>query len=336
VSKNTKTQLIEIILPKGRGNDIRELLYEHPLENYWRDALEDNQTRIRILLQVGVVEPVLDILDSYLKELPDAKAILLPVEAIVPRPESKEPETESEQDQDDVKRSNRISRHELYDDIIAGCTLSSTYLAMVFLSAVIAAIGLVRGDMAIIIGAMVLAPLLTPNVALALANTLGDTELAVTSIKTAAAGLTLAVIIGFAIGIIFPADPAIPAIAARTQFHWSDLLLALASGSAGVLALTSAGQLSLIGVMVAVALMPPLVTAGLMFGSGYVVQGFGALQLALANVICVNLAGIVTFLIQGIRPATWWESSRAKKAVKKSLFIWISLLMLLALLLTFE
>jgi hypothetical protein len=103
VSKNTKTQLIEIILPKGRGNDIRELLYEHPLENYWRDTLDDNQTRIRILLQVGVVEPVLDILDRYLKELPEAKAILFPVEAVVPRPESKEPETESEQDQDDGK-----------------------------------------------------------------------------------------------------------------------------------------------------------------------------------------------------------------------------------------
>ena len=333
MSRNSKTQLIEVILPEGRGDDIRELLYEHPLENYWRDTLNENQTRIRILLQISEVELVLDILDGYLKGLPDARAILLPVEAVVPRLESTESEKVSDEDEETVKRPDRISRHELYSDIVSGCTLSPTYLAMIFLSAVIAAIGLVRGDMAIIIGAMVLAPLLTPNVALALANTLGDSELAATSIKTATAGLTLAVVIGAAIGYVFPPDPAVPAIAARTQVHWSDLLLALASGSAGVLALTSAGHLSLIGVMVAVALMPPLVTAGLMFGSGETVLGFGALQLALANIICVNLAGIVTFLLQGIRPATWWESSKAKKAVRKSLVIWISLLLLLALLL---
>ena len=62
--------------------------------------------------------------------------------------------------------SDRISRHELYSDIFPKTDISSTYLIMVILSAIIAAIGLVRNDMAIIIGAMVLAPLLIPNVAL--------------------------------------------------------------------------------------------------------------------------------------------------------------------------
>jgi uncharacterized membrane protein len=132
------------------------------------------------------------------------------------------------------------------------------------------------------------------------------------------------------IGFIYTVHPENPAIAARTNLHWSDLVLALASGAAGVLAFTSGGQLSLIGVMVAVALMPPLVTAGLMFGSSLPGMGFKALELAFANVICVNLAGIVTFSLQGIRPATWWGKSKAGKAKSRALKIWITLLLLLA------
>jgi len=178
---------------------------------------------------------------------------------------------------------------------------------------------------------MVLAPLLTPNVAVALASTLGDTELAVKGVKTAGAGLVLALAIGVVIGSVFTVDPTLPSIAARTQLHWSDLGLALASGAAGVLAFTSGGQLALIGVMVAVALMPPLVSAGLLFGSGSPLLAFQALELTVANVICVNLAGIITFSLQGIRPATWWEKAQASQAKKKALLIWTTLLFLLVL-----
>ena len=201
---------------------------------------------------------------------------------------------------------------------------------MVELSAIVAAIGLVRNDMAIIIGAMVMAPLLIPNVAMALANTLGDSKLAFKGMRAVIAGFALAFSTSVAIGFFIPVDPESSAIAARTNLGISDLILALVSGAAGVLAFTSGGQLSLIGVMVAVALMPPLVTAGLLMGAGIPLLGLKALELTLANVICVNLAGIVTFTLQGIRPAAWWEKSKAAKARKKALLIWASLLCTLA------
>jgi uncharacterized membrane protein len=66
--------------------------------------------------------------------------------------------------------------------------------------------------------------------------------------------------------------------------------------------------------MVAVALLPPLVTSGLLLGGGQPALAMGALSLFLMNLICVNLAGVTTFLVQGIRPATWWEKDRAVKA----------------------
>ena len=325
-------RLVEIVLPEGRGDDIPELLHEQSLAGYWRDSVGENQARIRILLNSADVESVLDILEPYLENLPGATAILLIVEASIPRKNSEQPqagEDEIENGENQTNKAGRISRHELYADISANTGATSTYLIMVVLSAIIAAIGLVRNDMAIIIGAMVLAPLLVPNVALALASTLGDTELAVKALKAAAVGFMLALATGILIGLIYTVHPESPAVAARTNLHWSDLILALASGTAGVLAFTSGGQLSLIGVMVAVALMPPLVTAGLLFGSSLPIMGFQALELAFANVICVNLAGIVTFSLQGIRPATWWEKSKAGKAKRRALIIWIVLLVLL-------
>jgi uncharacterized membrane protein len=82
----------------------------------------------------------------------------------------------------------------------------------------------------------------------------------------------------------------------------------------------------LIGVMVAVALLPPLVTFRLLLGGGHPELATGAFSLFLMNLICVNLAGVTTFLVQGIRPATWWEKDRAVKATRVAIGLWLALL----------
>ena len=81
--------------------------------------------------------------------------------------------------------------------------------------------------------------------------------------------------------------------------------------------------------MVAVALLPPLVTLGMLAGSGFWKEALGALLLLLTNLICINLAGVVTFLLQGVRPRTWWEAKQAKKATRNAILIWATLLILL-------
>jgi len=323
-------RIVEIVLPEGKANDIVELLYERELEGFWQIPMNGNKATVRILLSNGEVEAVLDILEPFLETLPDATAVLLDVAAAIPRKSSENNIDDTEDIEEGKNGSERISRHELYNDISSSVGISNTFLIMTLLSAIVAAIGLLRNDMGIIIGAMVMAPLLVPNVAVALASTLGDTELVLKGLKATGVGFTLAIITSIIIGLIFPVDPTSTAIAARTHIQVSDLLLAMASGAAGVLAFTSGGQLSLIGVMVAVALMPPLVTAGLLVGSGNPQLGIKALELTLTNVICVNIAGILTFIMQGISPATWWEKHKASKARKKALLIWSLLLFLLA------
>ncbi|HHD63144.1 MAG TPA: hypothetical protein ENK96_01995 [Desulfobulbaceae bacterium] len=70
-------QLIEIILPEGRAEDIPELLHDVIIIGFWRDQLEDHRARIHLLVETGRVETVLDALETYLQPLPDARAILL-------------------------------------------------------------------------------------------------------------------------------------------------------------------------------------------------------------------------------------------------------------------
>lgn len=106
-------------------------------------------------------------------------------------------------------------------------------------------------------------------------------------------------------------------------------MLALASGSAGVLSITTGASAALIGVMVAVALLPPLVTFGLLVGAGYLGLAVHAMLLFVTNVICVNLAGVATLLAQNVRPRTWWEADRARKATKIAVTFWIFLLLML-------
>jgi uncharacterized hydrophobic protein (TIGR00341 family) len=190
---------------------------------------------------------------------------------------------------------------------------------MVLLSTIVAAIGLLHNNIPVIIGAMVIAPLLGPIMALALATTLGDMDLTKNSLKVNLAGIGVALLLSIVLGAFLSVDPSIPTIAARTNIGVEDVVLALAAGCAGSLAFTTGAPAILIGVMVAVALLPPLVTSGLLLGAGHFWLAAGALWLLLTNMICINLAGVVTFWAQGIQPLNWWEANIAKRATRLSI-----------------
>ena len=247
--------------------------------------------------------------------------MILPVEATLPRAEPA-PAAEPEQAEPEEKSPERIAREELYEDIKDAAHCSRVYLAMVALSTIVAAIGLYYNSVAIIIGAMVIAPLLGPNMAMALATTLGDLPLLWRALKTSVAGTGTVMALSVILGVVLQVDPALPEVASRNGVALGDVVVALASGAAGALAFTTGVSATLIGVMVAVALLPPLVTFGLLLGSGHLVMASGALSLFLMNLICINLAGVTTFLVQGIRPASWLEKDRAAKATRISIMLW--------------
>ena len=324
-------RLIEVVLPRQFEHKVKELLQDQKVLGIWQSGLSQDQIMIRVLLPTKETEAVLDLLKKHYSHLEGFRAMLLSVEASLPRPEpeeKKEPEKEKPKPESKAKPA-RISRQELYADINRSAQLSRVYLVMVVLSSIVAAIGVLRNNLVALIGAMVIAPLLGPNVALSLATTLGDISLAKRALKVNVVGIFTALVLSIIIGFFFTVDPATHVLASRTEVGLGDILLALAAGSAGALAFTTGIPTALVGVMVAVALLPPLVTFGLLLGSGNLNMALGAMLLLLVNLICINLAGVITFLAQGIRPITWWEADRATKATRIAIFLWGLLLLAL-------
>jgi uncharacterized hydrophobic protein (TIGR00341 family) len=320
-------RLIELVLPQSSADEIEQLPDDQTILGRWDDLLDDGKLQVRMLVDIKSTESLLDKLESRFHHLDDFRVMLFPVEATLPRP--KKPESQEEAEAPKEKSPQRVSREEMYNDVSESAAITTVFIAQVIIATLVAAIGLLRGDTAVLIGAMVIAPLLGPNVSLSLGTVLGDLELIWRSLKTNAVGLTVALLVALLIGAILPIDPTSDAIAQRTHVSTGDIILALAAGCAGVLAFTTGVPSALIGVMVAVALLPPFAVFGLLLASGEFQPAGGALMLTATNVICVNLAGVLTFFAQGVRPRTWWETKRARTATRIALLIWATLLAIL-------
>jgi len=329
-------RLLEIVVPEEVTGEVLSLVEEAKITNFWLTCSCENRNIFKMIVTADKTENLLDTFEKKYGRLKDFHMVLLPLEASYPSTKEIEEKAEKRKEEEKGEKKKeplRVSRQELYHDVFDDSKLTNTYMIMIILSAIVAAIGLIKDNVAVIIGAMVIAPLLGPNVALSLATTIGDGVLGRNALKTNLVGVFIAFAVSFILGFLLVIDPGIREIASRTVVSYADIVLALASGVAAALSITSGVPSVLIGVMVSVALIPPLVVFGLLLGSGNLLLAVRALELVAINMICINLAGVVTFLLQGLRPLNWWEASKAKKASRYAIIIWVALLILLTVLL---
>jgi len=329
-------RLLEIVVPEEVTGEVLRIIEGAQITNFWQTCSCENRSIIKMIVAADKTEGLLDNFEKKYGSLEDFHMVMVPLEASYPSTKEiaeKASENEKDEQREKKKEPLRVSRQELYHDVFDSSKLTNTYMIMIVLSAVVAAIGLIKDNVAVIIGAMVIAPLLGPNVALSFATTIGDGELGRNALKTNLVGMVIASMVAFVLGYFLVIDPVTREIASRTIVSYADISLALASGVAAALSITTGAPAVLIGVMVAVALMPPLVVFGLLLGSGNYLLSSRALELVAINMICINIAGVGTFLFQGLRPLNWWEASRAKKAARLSIIIWVALLIILTALL---
>ncbi len=323
-------RVIEIVTPRSDREEVEKSLEEHrPDQGYvfWDIPLEDGEAvSFRMVVDVQETENVLDKLEEMFAWTDKYRIVVYQAEATLPRLDARAGNGEEDGGQESVEKQNRISREELYEDVHDITVLSKNYVMLVVFASLVAVIGLLRDNVAVIIGAMVLAPLLGPNVGLALATTLGDNRLSLEAIKTLAVGVAVSFALAALTGLVLGLPEITHELAIRCVTDYSDIALAIVSGAAGIISVTLGVPTSLVGVMVALALLPPLTACGLFFGAGMMSQAAGAALLFLANIICLNLAGVVTFLLQGVRPLSWYEKERARKATVKAAVIWLLLL----------
>lgn len=222
-----------------------------------------------------------------------------------------------------------VSREEVYASIADTARLDRTYLSLVVLATVVAGIGLARDNTAAVIGAMVVAPLLGPNMALALGMVLADGPLIRRALVTAGVGLALSLASATLLGLALDADPSTPELASRTHVAVWDLVLALAAGCAGALSYTTGVPAYLTGVMVAAALLPPAVASGILLAEGQLSSALAALLLVGGNVTALTLAAMLTFLWRGMSPRNWWQVDRARRSARRGVAIFVALLIAL-------
>ncbi len=314
---------VELISNTGNVDTVAAIAEQHEVIDLRASAPgEDGLQAIRLLVADDKLQSVLDALQSILGSQPNARIVVLPVEITLPKA--------SDEQQEDEDSAVAV-REALYRGVEKNARLDLNFMVLVFLSTVVATIGLIENNVAVVIGAMVIAPLLGPNLAFGLGTALGDLALMRKSALTTVVGIGFAVALSVAVGMLWPMEIYSPEILSRTEVGLDSVALALASGAAAALSMTTGLSSVLVGVMVAVALLPPAVTLGLMLGRADFDLAQGAGLLLAINLVCVNLACKLVFLIRDIRPRTWVEKTKARRAMLIYIMVWALTLVFLIL-----
>jgi uncharacterized hydrophobic protein (TIGR00271 family) len=188
------------------------------------------------------------------------------------------------------------------------------YWAVLSLSGAIATLGLALDSSAVVIGAMLVAPLLAPVVGLALSLAVGDGRLAVQSGAIVLGSTIVVILVGAALTVALPFHTITLEISARARPTTLDLAIAVFSGLVGaVVTVARRSRLSaaIPGVAIAVALIPPLAVAGFGIGVGRADLIRGSLLLYGANLAGIVLSGMVVFLLVGMHRTEVLDTARA-------------------------
>ncbi len=209
-----------------------------------------------------------------------------------------------------IAHSERI---DIYQQVRQTAEPGIDFFIMIGLSAMIAVLGLLLGSPAVIIGAMLVAPLMSPILAISMSIVHGNLHLLRKAAVTTSLGILLAISMAAGITLLMPTLITTEEILARTQPNLLDLLVALASGAAGGYAIARKEvAAALPGVAIAAALVPPLGVVGYGMATAQVTIAGGSLLLFTTNLIAIIIAAAMVFLLLGFRP----EQSRVRPLVR--------------------
>lgn len=194
---------------------------------------------------------------------------------------------------------------------------TSTYLLLMVLSSLLATLGMFLNSPSVVIGAMVLAPLMSPIISLSMGLLRSEKNLTQQSVMTLLIGIAVALSLSAAMGALLPFKELTQEIEGRLHPTTLDLLVAIFSGIAGAFAHARESiAKSLPGIAIAVALVPPLCVAGIGIGWWSSDVFLGAMLLFLTNLIGITMAAALSFMVVGFAPF-----SRARKGLLLSIFL---------------
>ncbi|QOY55474.1 TIGR00341 family protein [Candidatus Sulfurimonas marisnigri] len=209
------------------------------------------------------------------------------------------------------KKANEDDFKELFISLKDNSQHSSIFIVLMILSTLLATTGLFQNSAPVIIGAMILAPLMSPIISLSMGVVRGESFLITNSLKTLMFGIITALIFSSVYTYLIPLNVLTDEMRGRLNPNLLDLMVAIISGIAGAYA-NSKSEIakSLAGVAIAVALVPPLSVAGIGLGWGDFDVTYGSFLLFSTNLVGITLSAAITFLVLGYSPIR-----RAKKGI---------------------
>jgi len=198
----------------------------------------------------------------------------------------------------------RISRERfevVHREISEGSEPAMRFYLLVTLSTLIASFGLISNSTAVVIGAMLVAPLMTPIFGISLALVRGEPGLLGRAVRAEVVGVAAAVTMSFVLGLFLGDFEPTPEMLSRTRPVLFDLIVAVLAGFAGAYALVDEKiSPALPGVAIATAIVPPLANSGLCIALGQVNAGLGSFLLFVANLLSILVVASITFVLSGM------------------------------------
>lgn len=196
----------------------------------------------------------------------------------------------------------RVEQDDIIEMARRNATFTIDYVMLILVSAALATLGLLLNSAAVIIGAMLVAPLMSPLVAMSVTLTVGRVWIAQRAFVTLIVGFVMSLLMAGVLGLLLPTTLPTSEMLARGAPTLLDAAVAFASGVVGAYATARKDiPAALAGVAIAAALMPPVCTIGLGLAFGESSLAFGAALLFLTNIISIIGAGILVFAWLGMR-----------------------------------
>ena len=312
-------RLVQITVPVGMRDAIVSVLEDEGIDYVMTDEVGGHRYAavVEFPLPSNAVEPVLDGLrEAGLPE--DAYTIIVDAETVI----SRRFDRLSERYAEDDEGTDRIARAEVRARARDLVPDRWTYALMVVVSAIIATAGVLLDSAAVVVGSMVIAPLIGPAMATSVGTVLQDTDLFARGTRLQVLGFAVAVVAaaGFAIVVksvhlvtITPVELVeLGQVRERLAPDFLSLAIALGAGVAGAYSLSVGVSSALVGVMIAVALVPPVAVIGIGIAWGLPSVVFGATVLVLVNFASINLAALAVLWYQGYRPEQLFREDEAR------------------------
>ncbi|WP_248515377.1 TIGR00341 family protein [Salinarchaeum laminariae] len=306
-------RLVQVTIPTGKRQAVTDALDDEGVDYVLSDETSGREYAAvaHFPLPASAVEPILERLRSAgLDE--DSYTIVVEANTVVSR-KFDELEEQYAEDTDE----DRIARQELRSAANDLIPARRNYLVLTVVSAIVATAGLLLDSPATVVGSMVIAPLVGPALAASVGTVIDDHEMRTRGVIYQVMGIVAAVTSAAAFAFFVQATNLVPPgldvlaveeIRERLAPDFLSLAIALGAGVAGALSLSTGVSAALVGVMIAVALIPPAAVVGIGIAWGQPTLAMGSAVLVLVNVLSINLAALAVLWYQGYRPEQWFRA----------------------------